>query len=147
MKKITAIIVLAVLALGITLSQAAEKNTAGPKGGRLLENDSPRAEFFVEKDRTVNLTFYDKDMKPVPVADQSATAIAETKDGKKKIEFEKKGDLLVSTSPLPEGNGYNVVLQLKQTTDVKPKNFRIPLNLAICSKCHHPEYACTCGDD
>ena len=147
MKSTTQFIALAVLALGISLAQAGEKVTAGAKGGRLLENDSPRAEFFVEKDRTVSLTFYDKEMKPVPVADQSATAIAEMKDGKRKIEFEQKGDILVSKSPLPEGDGYTVVVQLKQTADAKPKNFRIPLNLSICSKCHHPEYACTCGDD
>jgi hypothetical protein len=147
MKKTIQLIALAVLALGIPLAQAGEKATAGAKGGRLLENEAPRAEFFVEKDRTVSLTFYDADMKPVPVADQSATVIAETKDGKKKIEFEKKGDVLVSKSPLPEGDGYNVVLQLKQNAGARPKNFRIPLNLSICSKCHHPEYACTCGDD
>jgi hypothetical protein len=147
MKKTTQLVAIAVLTLGITFAQAGEKVTAGAKGGRLLENDSPRAEFFVEKDRTVSLTFYSSDMKPVPVSDQSATAIAETKDGKKKIEFEKKGGLLVSKSPLPEGEGYNVVLQLKQTSEAKPKNFRIPLNTSICSKCHHPEYACTCGDD
>lgn len=138
---------IAAIAVGMTLAQASEKVTAGAKGGRLLENDSPRAEFFVEKDRTVSLTFYDTNMKPVPVQEQSATAIAETKDGKKKIEFEKKGDILVSKSPLPKGDGYNVVLQLKQNADAKPKNFRIPLNMSICSKCHHPEYACTCGDD
>ena len=147
MKTITQLMSLAVLALGISLAQAGDKVTAGAKGGRLLENESPRAEFFVEKDRTVSLTFYDKDMKPVPVADQNATAIAETKDGKKKIDFEKKGEILVSKSSLPEGEGYNVVLQLKQNIDAKPKNFRIPLNTSICSKCHHPEYACTCGDD
>ena len=147
MKKITQFVTLAVLALGIALAQAGEKVTAGAKGGRLLESDWPRAEFFVEKDHTVSLTFYGEDMKPVPVADQNATAVAETKDGKKKIEFEKKGDILVSKSPLPEGDGYTVVVQLKQTADAKPKNFRIPLSLSICSKCHHPEYACTCGDD
>jgi len=147
MKNMTQIITLAVLALGLNLAQAGEKVTAGPKGGRLLENDAPRAEFFVEKDRTVTLTFYGQDMKPIAVKDQSATAIAEVKDGKKKIEFEKKGDMLVSKTPLPEGNGYTVVLQLKQTADAKPKNFRIPLNTSICAKCHHAEYACTCGDD
>ena len=145
MKKTTHFIALAVLALGMTLTQAGEKVTAGAKGGRLLENESPRAEFFVEKNRAVTLTFYGKNMKPVAVADQSATAIAEMKDGKKKIDFEKKGDVLVSKSALPEGNGYNVVLQLKQSADAKPKNFRIPLNTSVCGKCHHAEYAFTCG--
>ncbi|MDB6019446.1 MAG: hypothetical protein JWR19_3935 [Pedosphaera sp.] len=147
MKTLTKILTVGILVLGMNLSQAAEKVTAGAKGGRLLENDSPRAEFFVEKDRTVTLTFYGADMKPVPVQDQSATAIAENPEGKTKIQFEKKGDVLVSKSPLPAGEKYTVVLQLKQTTDSKPKNFRIPLNTAICEKCHRPEYACTCGDD
>ena len=34
-----------------------------------------------------------------------------------RIEFEKKGDVLVSKTKLPEGDGYNVVVQFKQTTD------------------------------
>jgi hypothetical protein len=33
---------------------AADKAEGGPKGGRLLEKTKPRAEFFVEKDRTVD---------------------------------------------------------------------------------------------
>jgi hypothetical protein len=147
MRTLTKMLMLGVLVLGLGPSQAAEKVTAGAKGGRLLENGSPRAEFFVEKDRTVTLTFYGADLKPVPAQDQIATAVAETKDGKTKIQFEKKGDVLVSQSPLPAGDKYTVVLQLRQTADAKPKNFRIPLNTSICEKCHHPEYACTCGDD
>jgi hypothetical protein len=74
----------------------------------------------VEKDRTVTLTFYGADMKPVPAQDQNATAIAETKEGKTRIQFEKKGDVLVSKSPS---------------------------RMETSKKCHHPVYACTCGDD
>ena len=66
MKTLTKILTIGILALGLNLTQAAEKVTAGAKGGRLLENEPPRAEFFVEKDRTVTLTFYGADMKPVP---------------------------------------------------------------------------------
>jgi hypothetical protein len=147
MKTLTKTLMIGMLALGLNLAQAAEQVTVGAKGGRLLENDSPRVEFFLEKDRTVTLTFYGADLKPVPAQEQSATAIAETPQGKIKIEFDKKGEVLVSKSPLPAGDKYTVVLQLKQTADAKPKNFRIPLNTSICEKCHHPEYACTCGDD
>ncbi|MDB6110278.1 MAG: hypothetical protein JWR69_2028 [Pedosphaera sp.] len=147
MKTLTKTLTIGMLVLGMNLTQAAEKVTAGAKGGRLLGNESPRAEFFVEKDRTVTLTFYGADMKPVPAQDQSATAIAEAPAGKTRIAFEKKGDVLVSKAPLPAGEKYTVVLQLRQTAEAKPRNFRIPLNTAICEQCQHPEYACTCHDD
>src|SRR3954471_6751537 len=103
MKTLTQITMSVVLAIGLMTAQA-EKKQAGAKGGRLLENESPRAEFFVEKDKTVSLTFYDANLKPVPVTEQTATATAETKEGKQKIEFEKKGDVLVSKAPLPNGD-------------------------------------------
>jgi hypothetical protein len=108
--------------------------------------DPPRAEFFVEKDRTISLRFYDATLKLVPVARQSATAIAETKTGKIKLEFEKKGELLVSSAPLPEGEGYNLVLQIRAAPDSRPKNFRFPLQLHTCGGCNRAEYACTCDE-
>ena len=124
----------------------AEKMTPGPKGGRLLENEGPRAEFFVEKDHSVSLTFYDANLKPIPVADQTATMIAEAKSGKAKIEFEKKGDVLVSKTPLPQGDGYTVVIQLRTQPDGKLQNFRIKYDSAICTKCKRAEYACICDE-
>ena len=138
---------MAVAALIFGVSQVhAEKITPGPKGGRLLENESPRAEFFVEKDKTVTITFYDKDLKPVSPGEQVVTAIAEGKNGKTKIEFEKKGDVLVSKTPLPEGDDYNVVVQLRAKPEAKPQNFRIKYNSAVCGKCKRAEYACICDE-
>lgn len=145
MKNLTHLIAVAVLAFGINLAQA-EKITPGPKGGRLLENESPRAEFFVEKDKTVTITFYDNDLKPVKPADQVVTAIAEAKSGKVKIAFEKKGDVLVSKTALPEGNEYNVVVQFRSTADAKPVNFRVKYNTSTCEKCKRAEYACICDE-
>ncbi len=145
MKTLTRIMAVAALVFGISLAHA-EKFTPGPKGGRLLENESPRAEFFVEKDKTVTITFYDKDLKPVAPGEQVVTAIAEAKSGKVKIEFEKKGDVLVSKTPLPEGNDYNVVVQLRSKPDAKPQNFRVKYNAAICGKCKRAEYACICDE-
>jgi hypothetical protein len=146
MKSLAKIICLAVLCLAASFAHAEKKVVGGPKGGRVLENESPRAEFFIEKDKAISLTFYDANLKPVPVTEQTATATAETKDGKKKIEFEKKGDVLVSKIPLPEGDGYNIVLHLKSKPDAKPKNFRIPLQLHTCEGCKRAEYACTCDE-
>jgi hypothetical protein len=134
-----------VLCAGLLAVHAADKQVpAGPKGGRLLEKTEPNAEFFLEKDRTVTITFYDAALKPVPAATQTVTVIADAKDGRKTLEFEKKGDVLVSKSKLPEGDGYNVVLQFKQTADAKPQNFRFKLETHTCGECKRAEYACTC---
>ncbi len=145
MKKLTHIMAIAALVFGITQAHA-EKITPGPKGGRLLENESPRAEFFVETNKTVTITFYDKDLKAISPGEQVVTAIAEAKGGKVKIEFEKKGNALVSKTPLPEGNDYNVVVQLRSKPDAKPQNFRIKYNMTPCGKCKRPEYSCICDE-
>jgi hypothetical protein len=42
-----------------------KKHLGGPKGGRLLDKTEPKAEFFLEKDHTVTITFYDAALKPV----------------------------------------------------------------------------------
>ncbi len=127
---------------------AAEKgdhdHAGGPKGGKLLANEAPRAEFFVEKNRTVTITFYDAKLKPVPVAGQVVSAIAEPKSGKVKLEFVKKGDVLVSKTALPKGDGYNISVQIKPTPDGFNKTFRIAYDESKCGKCKLAEYACTC---
>ena len=130
----------------LTLIAADKKHLGGPKGGRLLEKTEPRAEFIVEKDHTVSITFYDSALKPVPATAQTVTVIADAKDGKAKMEFERKGDALVSKTKMPEGDGYNVVVQFKQTAEAKPQNFRFKLDLGICGACKRAEYACTCDE-
>lgn len=138
--------ILVITALGVSSALADTKVKAGPRHGRILELDGVNAEFFVEKDRTISVAFYDAAMKEQPVAAQVITASAEAPSGKAKIEFEKKGNLLVSKTPLPAGEGYQVVVQAKTTADAKAKNFRIPLLLHDCEKCHNPEYACICDE-
>jgi hypothetical protein len=118
---------------------------AAPKGGRLLDKTEPHAEFVVEKDRTVTINFYNHDLKPVAASTQSVTVQADAKSGKTRLEFAKKGDSLASTTRLPEGDGYNVVVQFKQTAEAKPQNFRFKLDLDPCGECKRPEYACSCG--
>lgn len=136
-----------VLCAGIfTLNAADKKHLGGPKGGRLLEKTEPKAEFFLEKDRTVTITFYDAALKPIPVTAQSVTVIADAKSGKATVEFEKKGDVLVSKTKLPEGDGYNLVVQFKQTAEAKPQNFRFKLETHTCGGCKRAEYSCTCDE-
>jgi hypothetical protein len=138
--------IITILALAIAPALADAKIKAGPRKGRILELDGVNAEFFVEKDRTISIAFYDAAGKKQPVAAQVFAATAEAPGSKTKLEFEKKGDLLVSKAPLPAGEGYQVVVQAKTTADAKPKNFRIKLETHICKSCSNPEYACTCDE-
>ena len=146
MKAIHLITLAGILCAGLFTAMAAgKKELAGPKGGRLFEKTAPAAEFFVEKDHTVTITFYDAALKPVAAGEQSVTVLADGKAGKTRIEFEKKGDLLVSKGKLPDGDGYNVVVQFKQTAAARPQNFRFGLDLHTCGGCKRAEYACICG--
>jgi hypothetical protein len=138
------------LCAGLALPASAEnkdehKHLLTPKGGKLLEKTEPHAEFVVEKDRSVTINFYNDEMKPVAATTQSVTVIADAKSGKATIEFEKKGDSLISKAKLPAGEGYNVVVQFKQTADAKPQNFRLKLEMHTCGECKRAEYACICG--
>ena len=136
----------AALSVGLLTAVAADKSDkATPGGGRLLEKTEPRAEFVFEKDRSITINFYNADLKPVAATTQVVTVIATAKDGKTTLEFEKKGDSLVSKTKLPEGEGYNLVVQFKQTAEAKPQNFRFKLDLHTCGECKRVEYACICG--
>ena len=137
----------AALCVGLITANAADKHDhkATPKGGRLLEKTEPHAEFVVEKDRSVTINFYNEEMKPVAATTQNVTAIADAKSGKATLHFEKKGDSLVSKTKLPEGEGYNVVVQFKQTPEARPLNLRFKLDMYTCGECKRAEYACTCG--
>jgi hypothetical protein len=138
--------ILTVLALVISPALADAKVKAGPRKGRILELEGVNAEFFVEKDRTISIAFYDAAGKKQAAAAQVIIATAEAPGAKTKLEFEKKGDLLVSKAPLPAGEGYQVVVQAKTSADAKPKNFRIKLETHICKGCSNAEYACTCDE-
>ena len=118
---------------------------AGPRKGRLLEvSPTQSAEFFVEKDRSISIAFYDAAMKAQPPAAQVVTVTAEAPTGKTKIDFAPKGSLLVATAPLPAGEDYQVVVQVKPDANSKPKNFRVKLLLYTCKECGNAEYACIC---
>jgi hypothetical protein len=135
------------LALLITLPAFAapgNKPAAGPNGGRILETTPLHAEFLVQPDRKIRLTFLDQALKPAAAGTQEAKAIAEAKAGKTALEFEKAGNTLVSKTALPEGDGYRIVVQIKPDAASKPQNFRIDFLAHICGGCKLAEYACTC---
>ncbi len=121
------------------------KKMAGLKGGRLLENTNPAAEFYVENDNTVTIAFYDDAMKPVAATEQAVSVVAEAEGNKATVEFEKKGDVLVSKEPLPKTHALNLVVRFSQTPGSTPQNFRFVYEDHICGTCKRAEYACICG--
>lgn len=133
----------ALLASAVTL---VAKPIPGPKGGRILTAEAPHVEFFVQKDRTVAVSFYDKDLKPVAASGQVVNATAEPKTGKVKLEFAAKDGALISTAALPEGDDYTVVVQVRESAGAKPKNYRVSFHDEICAECKRAEYACACDD-
>lgn len=122
------------------------KPIPGPKGGRILTSEAPHIEFFVEKDRTVVVSFYDKDLKAVSPGEQVINAVAEAKTGKVKLDFEKTPAGFVSKQPLPEGDDYTVVVQVRDNAAAKPKNHRVLFHYELCEECKRAEYACVCEE-
>jgi hypothetical protein len=122
------------------------KPIPGPNGGRIVTTAAPHVEFFVAKDRSVVVSFYDKDLKPEPVAAQVVSATAELKSGKVKLDFATKNGTLVSKSPLPAGDDFTVVLQVRANATGKPTNYRIAFHEEVCGDCKRAEYACVCED-
>lgn len=122
----------------------AEKITGGPKGGQLLDAEPLKAEFFVNDDRKVEITFYDAALQPVAPAGQVVAVTAEPAGGRTSLELERIAGGFVSKTPLPAGEPYRVVVQVRASPEAKPKNFRIDLALSTCGECHRKEYACTC---
>ena len=139
-------IALTSIALLTTVVAFAAKPVPGPKGGRMLTTEAPYAEFFVEKDRTVAVTFYDKELKPIAPAAQVINAIAEAPAAKTKLEFTKTAAGFVSKQPLPKGDGYTVVVQIRDTAEAKPKNHRVTFHDELCGECKRAEYACICDE-
>lgn len=138
--------ILLTLLLTTACAGAAEKIVAGPKGGRLLDITPLKAEFFVTPQRTVEVNFYDAQLKPTAPGSHVAALTAEPKSGRTPIALQPAAHGFVSTAALPESTEpYRVVVQIRSAPAARPQNFRIDLNLAPCGECKHAEYACTCA--
>ncbi|MCB1103268.1 MAG: hypothetical protein KDK74_00940 [Cephaloticoccus sp.] len=133
----------ALLATSVAL---AAKPIPGPKGGKIVTTEAPHVEFFVEKDRSVTVSFYDKDLNPLAPSGQVISVVAQAKTGKAKLAFAPKDGALVSTTKLPEGDGYRIVVQVRDTAQAKPKNYRVEFHDEVCGECKRAEYACICDD-
>ncbi|OAM87383.1 hypothetical protein OH491_27185 [Termitidicoccus mucosus] len=142
--RITILALISALALATALQA---KPIPGPKGGRIVTTEAPHVEFLVAENRAVTVSFYDAALKPVEPGSRVVTAVAEAKAGKVKLDLAPgKDGALVSTKPLPEGDGYTIVLQVRDNAAARPRNYRITYHDEVCGGCKRAEYACICED-
>ena len=145
------------LLLALTLTtglSAAEPHThthlkAGPTGGRLITSVEPHVEFFVNKDKKVELRFVDDDNKVIAPGAQVISVVLGDRAAPTKLAFTQQGDKLVSDKVIPAGNDYPTVVQIRAKEGAKATNEKFHLNLESCPTCKYQEYACICahGDD
>ena len=143
---------LLVFGLGISLSQAHpdgkahEKKVAGPHGGRVITSVEPHAEFYVTKNRTVEIRFLADDGKVLPLSQQEVSVVAGERSKPTQLRFTRQGSALVSDQPLPSGNNFPTIVRLTASPGATPLYERFHLNLETCSDCKLAEYACICED-
>lgn len=79
-----------------------EHDVKGPNNGRIIMEVEPHAEFFVTKDRKVQITFVDDDGKKVAVGKQKVSIICGDRSNPTKLKMEEKDGMLVSSNILPK---------------------------------------------
>lgn len=120
------------------------ENQAGPKGGKLFPLSDGFLEFFVRSDRTAEVVVYDASRQQVPVGDRELSITAGSRENPQKLTVTKTEAAFVTSDTLPAGDGYPIVLQLRESANSKTQTFRIRYLEEICAGCNLPEYACIC---
>ena len=116
---------------------------AGPTGGKLITEVEPHVEFFVNKDKKVEIRFIDDDMKVVAPGAQVISVTLGDRSAPTKLSFTKDGDKLISDKAVPEGNDLPTVVQIREKEGAKAVTEKFNLNLEQCPTCKNKEYACT----
>ncbi|YCM44642.1 hypothetical protein V2O64_01225 [Verrucomicrobiaceae bacterium 227] len=126
-----------------------EHAVKGPNNGRMIMEVDPHAEFFVTKDRKVQITFVDDDGKMVPLEAQKVTIVCGDRSKPTILKMVEKDGKLVSSNDLPAGNDFPTVVSIKATPGAKTVREKFNLNMNDCPTCDFAEYNCTCdhGDE
>lgn len=122
-----------------------EKKNPGPNGGRVIESVEPHLEFFVTKDRKVEITALTDDLKAAKLSGQVIAVTAGDRSKPTKLELTEVNGKLVSSNALPEGNDYPVSVSIKANAGAKAVYEKFNLNLEKCPTCKYQEYACICA--
>ncbi|MDB6075338.1 MAG: hypothetical protein JWO89_2978 [Verrucomicrobiaceae bacterium] len=137
---------LLVLTSSFNLAQAHEPGgKAGPTAGKLITEVAPNAEFFVNKDRKVEIRFISDKNKVIAPGEQVVSVVLGDRSAPTKLAFIKDGNKLVSDKAIPAGNEMPTVVQIKAKAGEKTVSKKFNLNLSSCPTCKNAEYACICG--
>jgi len=113
----------------------------GPTGGRVLHKIEPHAEFFVNKDKKVEIRFIDDNNKVIAPSGQLVKVTTGTRKNPTQLTFVKDGNKLISEQVLPEGNDNPTVVQIRANEKARAVTEKFNLNLNKCPHTGHPEYA------
>lgn len=138
-------------ALALTLLTAvaahpAAQIKAGPRGGKLVGNPPAQAELLISPEGIASLTFLDENEKPADPGKRTAALWAQLASGRQEIPLDLQDGVLVSRKPLPQPQGYFLVVQTWTDPEAKPVNTRLKFDLHHCKGCDLKEYACICTD-
>lgn len=121
-----------------------EEKIKAPNGGRIIELDPYHMEFYATPERMIEVRIFDQAMKPVQLDQAEIQVVAQAESGSEKYSLSLDKGAFVSDQPLPEGDGYNLVVRVKTDADSSFKNIRFKFDPSICSGCKLGEYACIC---
>jgi hypothetical protein len=119
----------------------------GPNGGRIVEGDDFKLEFFVKDDRKVQISFLNDHGEVVSPKDQTVSLVGGDRSDPTRLQFERKGNVLLSKSALPDLNNIPAILNVKSSQGADPVRERFNINMSTCPECSLHEYACICGHE
>lgn len=137
-------ILLTALLLTALQSFAHSDKELGPNRGRILEFSTDQS---LHGELTLtNGTFFvallDKDMKPLPITDQSLSVTGGSRSNPETPKVENRGNHF--TFPALKGDSYLLVFQFKNASAAKPVIARVEYDSAICPTCKQGEWLCDC---
>lgn len=116
----------------------------GPHGGRILEfstNQTLHGEVTLTNG-TFHVAVLDKEMKPLPLKEQSLVVTGGTRSNPEKPKVEKRGNHF--TFPALKGDSYMLVFQFQEDAAAKPIIARFEFDKATCPTCKKGEWLCDC---
>jgi len=122
-----------------------KKAEAGPNGGRIITSVEPHLEFYLTKERKIQITFLNDHGEVIAPEEQVVSLIGGDRQNPIRLRFASKGSVLLSDKALPEGNNLPIILSIKTDAKSKTVRERFNLDLSSCPTCEYKEYACICG--
>jgi hypothetical protein len=151
-KPLSLIVTVLTFAFGSFQSFADEKQSPfvkepGPNGGRIVEGEDFKLEFFVTQDRHVQISFLNEEGEVVAPKSQTVSLIGGSRSDPTRLQFEKSGKVLLSQNTLPDLKNLPAILNVKASEEATPVRERFNVNMSTCPECSLHEYACICGHE